>query len=88
MREVCWVNLSGLFLYPPGSARAVLAGTLPLRCCAARFTGRTSTWRLPISSHVARLVTARPGVVQEAADDGAGREVHWVSGSGPGRKRI
>ena len=30
-------ELLGLFRYPPGSGRALLAGTLPLRYCAARF---------------------------------------------------
>ena len=47
-------------LLGPGSGRALLAGTLPLRYCAARFAGKTPTWRFPV----------------------------WVSGSGPGRKRI
>ena len=41
-------ELLGLFRYPPGSGRALLAGTLPLRYCAARFAGRTPTWRLPV----------------------------------------
>ena len=27
------------------------------------------------------------GVVQEVLAEGVGREVHWVSGCGPGRKR-
>ena len=43
---------------------------------------------LPVSGQVTRLFPAGPWVVQEAADDGACREVHWVSGFGPGRKRI
>ena len=30
-------ELLGHFRYPPGSGRALLAGTLPLRYCAARF---------------------------------------------------
>ena len=30
-------ELLRLLNYPPGSARALLAGTLPLRYCAARF---------------------------------------------------
>ena len=45
-----------LFQYPPGSGRALLAGTLPLRYCAARFACRTPTWRLPVSGQVSRLV--------------------------------
>ena len=81
-------ELLGLFRYPPGSGRALLAGTLPLRYCAARFASRTPTWRLPVSGHVVDPVTANVGAVREAIVDGAGQEVHWVSGSGPGRKRI
>ena len=34
-------ELLGLFRYPPGSGRALLAGTLSLRYCAARFACRT-----------------------------------------------
>ena len=58
-------ELLGLFRYPPGSARALLAGTLPLRYCAARCAGRAPTWRLPVSGQVASLVTANSRVVQE-----------------------
>ena len=36
-----------LFNYPPGSARALLAGTPRLRYCTARFARGVSTWRLP-----------------------------------------
>ena len=74
--------------YPPGSGRALLAGTLPLRYCAARFASGAPTWRLPVSGPVVDLVTADVGAVQEALVDGAAQEVLWVSGSGPGRKRI
>ena len=42
----------------------------------------------PEENQLARLVTASFNVVQEAVADFAGQEVHWVSGSGPGRKRI
>ena len=51
-------ELLGLFGYPSGSARALLAGTLPLRYCTTRFASRIPTWRLPVSGHVAWLVTA------------------------------
>ena len=74
-----------LFQYPPGSGRALLAGTLHLRYCAARFACRTPTWRLPESGHVVDLVTAHVGAVGEVVDCAAD-EVSWVSGSGPGRK--
>ena len=81
-------ELLGLFRYPPGSGRASLAGTLHLGYCAGRFACRTPTWRLPVSGHVVDLVAVCVGVVREDIVDGADREVHWVSGSGPGRKRI
>ena len=81
-------ELLGLFRYPPGSGRALLAGTLPLRYCAAGFAFRTTTWRLPVSGHVVDLVTANVGAEREACVVGAGQEVHWVSVSGLGRKRI
>ena len=81
-------ELPGLFRYPPGSGRASLAGTLPLWYCAARFACRTPTWRLPVPGHVVGLVTAHVGAVQVAIVEGDGHEVLWVSGSGPGRKRI
>ena len=64
-------ELLGLFRYPPESGRALLAGTLPLRYCAARFACGTPTWRLSESGHVAGLVTAVVGVAGEALVDGA-----------------
>ena len=79
-------ELLRLFNYPPGSARALLAGTLPLRYCAARFASRAPTWRLPVPGHAAGLVNAE-GSVADVAEVG-GEEVSWVSGSGPIRKRI
>ena len=78
-------ELLRLFRYPPGSGRALLADTLSLRYCADRFACRTTTWRLLVSGHV---VAAHVGAVREAVVDGADQEVHCVSGSGPGRKRI
>ena len=68
-----------------GLGRACLAGTLPLRYCAARFACTTPTCQLPVSGHVVDLVI---DAVWEGIVDGAGQEVHWVSGSGSGRKRI
>ena len=81
-------ELLGLFRYPPGSGRALLAGTLPLRYCAACFACKTPTWRLPVPGHVVGLVTASVGAVREVVADGGCREVLWVRSSGPGRKRI
>ena len=66
----------------------LLAGTLPLRYCAARFACRTPTWGLPVSGHVVDLVTVSIGAMQVVIVDGDGHEVLWVSGSGPGQKRI
>ena len=77
-------ELLQLFPYPPRSARALLAGTH----CAARFAGRAPTWRLPVSGHVASLVTADPRVAEGNGVEDARREVHWVSGSGPRQKQI
>ena len=81
-------ELLSFFRYHPRSGRALLTGTLPLRYCAARFADSTPTWRLPASGHVACLVAiyceAAGGNGSEVSSSG----VHWVSGSGPGRKRI
>ena len=41
-----------------------------------------------MSGQVARLVTANLRVAEGAVVEDARREVHWVSGSGVGRKRI
>ena len=62
-----------LFYFPPRSARALLAGTLLLRYCAARFVSRAArllVWLLLVLEWFRRLW------------------VHWVSGSGPGQKRL
>ena len=47
-----------LFQYPPGSSGALLAGTLPLRYCSARFACGVPFWTLPVPGHVAGLVAA------------------------------
>ena len=69
-------ELLSLFRYPPGSARALLAGTLPLRFRSTRFACRTPTWRLPVLGQVARLVTASSGVVPEFIAEDVD---HWGS---------
>ena len=86
--EVFLDELLQLFQYPPRSSRALLAGTLPLRYCAARFASRVPTWRLPVSGQVAGLVTADLGVVEGDGVEDPRREVHWVSGSQLGRKEF
>ena len=77
-----------LGLFRPESARASLAGTLPFRYCAARFACRTPTWRCQFLVLLVDLDAAYSDAGHRAAVDEVGREVHWVSGSGPGRKRI
>ena len=81
-------ELLGLFGYPTGSARALHAGTLPLRYCTTRFARRIPTWRLPVPGQVACLVTAHHEASGANRDEVSRREVHWVSGSCPRRKRI
>ena len=41
--EIFLNELLVLFRYPPGSGRALLAGTLPFRYCAVRFASRIPT---------------------------------------------
>ena len=81
-------ELLALFRYPSGSGRALLAGTLPLRYCSARFACLNPSWRLPVHGSVVDLVAAYSDAGRRAAFDEVGRDVYWVSGSGSGRKRI
>ena len=50
-------RLSVLFGYPNGSAAALLAGVLTLRCCSARFVCKFPSWELLVRGHVRELVT-------------------------------
>ena len=61
--------LSSSFVILPGSGRALLNGTLPLRYCAVRFAHRTPTWRLPASGQVGRLVAAYPDSAGDCSDE-------------------
>ena len=77
-------ELLGLFRYPPGSGRALLAGTLLLRYCAGkplfggcRFLDRLLGWLL------LALMLFRRCLLMVLVG-----EVHWVGGSGPEWKRI
>ena len=81
-------ELLALFRHPSGSGRALLAGTLPLRYCSTRFACLTPSWRLPVPGSVGNLVAAYSDVGYRVAADKVDRDVFWVSGSGPGRKRI
>ena len=48
----------------------------------------TPSWRLPALGSVRSLVAAYSDEGHLVAVDGDGQDVCWVSGSGPGRKRI
>ena len=67
-----------LFRYPPGSAAALLEGTLPLRYCARRFASKIPTWRLPARGHVSDPVT------EGGEDVGVLRVEHGASALEPG----
>ena len=58
-----------------------LAGTLPLRCAARSLAGDLAVACFMFLSGYCSCWCC-------AIVYGAGHEVHWVSGSGPGRKRI
>ena len=80
-------ELLALFRYPSGSGRALLAGTLPLRYCSTRFACLTPSWRLPVHGSVGNLVAAYSDAGHRVDFEEVGRDVFWVSGPGPGRKR-
>ena len=73
-----------LFGYPDGSAAALLAGVLPLRCCSARFVCKLPTWRLPDRGHVCELVTEGVDGARVLGDEGIGRDLfpHSVGRAG------
>ena len=77
------MSFLSLFRYPSGSGRALLAGTLHLMYCAARFAYKTTTWRLPVTGRVVDLDFADNGDGGEVLAGGVCQEVRWVRGSGP-----
>ena len=81
-------ELLGLFRYLPGSGRAMLNGTLPLRYCAVRFAHSTPTWRLPASGQVGRLVAAYLHSAGDCGSEAFALGVPLVSWSDPVRKKI
>ena len=81
-------QLLSLFNFPPGSARALLAGTLPFNIVLLVLPVGPHTWRLPVPGRVAGLVAGTSWEVQEAVAEGVGRRVSWVGDSGPNRRRI
>ena len=83
-----WMSFSFFFRYPVGSGRALLAGTLPLRCCFDRFACKTPTWSLLAFGGVRNLVAANLADRREVVPAAASREFFWVRNSGFRRKRI
>ena len=81
-------QLLQLFQYPPRPSGALLAGTLPLRYCSARFASRIPFWALPVPGHVAGLITAEVQAAQVGEAEFARLGVDFVGISGPGRTRI
>ena len=81
-------QLLQLFQYPPRSSVALLAGTLPLRYCSAKFACRVPFWTLPVPGHVYGLVTADVQAAQVSEAEVARLDVHFVGDFVPGRKRI
>ena len=53
-----------LFHYLPRSSGALLAGSLPLQYCPAKFSSRIPFWALPVPGHVAELITDGVRAVQ------------------------
>ena len=81
-------QLLPLFQYPPRSSGALFAGTLPLRYCSTRFACRVPFCTLPVPGHVAGLIAAEVQAAPVGEVEVAGRDIHWICGSGLGRKRI
>ena len=81
-------QLLQLFQYPPRSSGALLAGTLPLRYCSARFASGIPFWALPVLGHVAGLITVEVLAAQVGEAEVVGRGVEFIGFSGSGRKRI
>ena len=81
-------QLLPLFQNPPRSSGALFAGTLPLRYCSTRFACRVPFCTLPVPGHVARLIAAEGQAAPVGEVEVAGRDIHWICGSGLGRKRI
>ena len=77
-----------LFHNPPRSSGALLAGSLPLRYCSAKFASLIPFGVLPVPGHVVGLITdgVRAAQVGEAAV--VSRGVEFVGASGSGRKRF
>ena len=57
-------SLLGVFGYPSGSGRLLLAGDLPLRYYPGSFALRKPTWKLPRDGGVRALVTDATGTIR------------------------
>ena len=77
-----------LFHYPPRSSGALLAGTLPLRYCSAKFASKTPFWALPVPGSVAGLLTDRVQAAHIGEAVVVRRGVGFGGISGSGRKRF
>ena len=77
-----WTSFCCFFHYPPKSSGALLAGSLPLRYCSAKFASRIPFWALPVPGHVAGLITdgVQAAQVGEAAVVRRGVDFVGVSG--------
>ena len=80
-------ELLGLICYPPGSGRALLAGTLLLGIVLLALLVEFLFGLYQFPGHVAGLVAADLAARDSEAEV-AKRSVHFVSVSGPDRKRI
>ena len=52
-----------------------------------RFASKVPTWSLPVLGHVAALFHVGVGSAADAESQYGDGGVHWVSSSGPGRKK-
>ena len=78
-------SLLGVFGYPSGSGRLLLAGDLPLRYYPGSFALRKPTWKLPREGGVQALIGANP---QPSGSGGAGSGPCWTRGAGGCWKRV
>ena len=71
-------------LFAAFSSGALLAGTLPLRYCSAKFASRIPFWALPDHGHVAGLISdeVRAAHIGEAVVVRNGVGLGGISGSG------
>ena len=75
------------FHNPPRSSGALLAGTLPLQYCSAKFASGIPFRALPVPGHVAGLVADEVRAGQVRMVEVVGRGVEFVGVFGSGRKR-